>query len=110
MELPFTSLSEVGSLMTAYVVTCHKMQGGEAPTVVIICHDSHKSMLYRKWLYTAITRASQRCILLYTPTALRVALSKQNIKGKTLREKMESFNAIIGRVNVTRPAAGTVKD
>lgn len=103
MEIPFTTLSEVGSLMTAYVVTCHKMQGGEAPTVVIICHDSHKAMLYREWLYTAITRASQRCILLYTPTALRVALNKQSIKGKTLREKIASFNEIIGRVDVTLP-------
>lgn len=93
-ELMFSSLSEVGSLMTAYVVTCHKMQGGEAPTIIIICHDVHKQMLYREWLYTAITRASQRCILLYTPMALRTALIKQNIKGTTLAQKVESFNLL----------------
>lgn len=91
-ELPFQSLSEVSSLMTAYVVTCHKMQGGESPVIIIICHDAHRQMLYREWLYTAITRASQKCILLYSQTALRSAINKQNIKGRTLAEKIQSFN------------------
>lgn len=94
-EIPFATLSEVGSLMTAYVVTCHKMQGGESPVIIIICHDSHKHMLYREWLYTAVTRASEKCILLYTNTALRTALNKQNIKGSTLKEKVASFNQAI---------------
>lgn len=93
-DIPFSTLSEVGSLMMAYVVTCHKMQGGESPTIIIICHDAHKQMLYREWLYTAITRASDKCILLYTPLALRTALNKQNIKGTTLKQKIESFNLL----------------
>lgn len=109
-EIPFTTLAEVGSLMTAYVVTCHKMQGGEAPVVVIICHDSHKSMLYREWLYTAITRASEKCILLYTETALRVALNKQKIAGRTLREKVKAFNDIVGYVNVTLPESESTRN
>lgn len=91
-QIPFQSLSEVGSLMTAYVMTCHKLQGGEAPVIIIILHDAHKAMLYREWLYTAITRASQKCILLYTPTALRTALNKQSIKGSSLTEKVAAFN------------------
>lgn len=90
-EIDFRSLSEVGSLMTSYVVTCHKMQGGEAPVIIILVHDAIKHMLDREWLYTAITRASQKCILLYTPTALRTSINKQNIKGSTLKEKIESF-------------------
>lgn len=92
-EIKFSTLSEVGSLMTAYVVTCHKMQGGEAPVIFILCHDSHASMLYREWLYTAITRASQRCVLLFTDRALNACLRKQKIKGKNLAEKVESFRA-----------------
>lgn len=92
-EIPFASLSEVASLMTAYVVTCHKMQGGESPTVVVICHDAHRAMLYREWLYTAVTRASGMCILLYSQTALKAALNKQKMPGKTLKEKVLAFNA-----------------
>jgi len=93
-EISFATLAEVASLMTAYVVTCHKMQGGESPVVIIILHDSHKSMHYREWLYTAITRASQTCILLYTDQALRTALAKQRITGSTLQQKVAAFNRL----------------
>lgn len=101
-EIPFSTLAEVASLMTAYVVTCHKMQGGEAPFIVIICHQSHKRMLFREWLYTAITRGSQRVVVLYTPQGLASALNKQNIKGSTLAQKVEAFQAL-----VTKGIAGT---
>lgn len=94
-EIAFSTLAEVGSLMTAYASTCHKLQGGEAPVIIVILHDAHKAMLFREWLYTAVTRASEKCIILYTPDALRVALSKQSIKGATLQEKIRSFNALM---------------
>lgn len=95
-EIPFGTLAEVGSLMTAYVVTCHKMQGGECPVVVIILHESHRAMLYREWLYTAVTRASEKCILLFKEDALRTALNKQKMPGKTLKQKILSFNEMQG--------------
>ncbi len=93
-EVAFSSLSEVESLQIAYVVTCHKMQGGEAPVVIIICHQSHRQMLYREWLYTAITRAQNHVVLLYTPMALRTALNRQKVKGKDLQAKIASFNEL----------------
>lgn len=108
-EIPFATLAEVGTLMTAYVVTCHKMQGGEAPTIVIIVHDSHKAMLYREWLYTAITRASEKCILIYTESALRIALNKQSIKGRTLKEKVASFNSLLSGGDSFDALARTIK-
>lgn len=88
----FTTLAEVSTLMTAYVVTCHKMQGGEVPFVVVICHQSHKRMLTREWLYTAVTRGSEKVVVLYTQQGMAAALGKQTIKGKNLQEKVESFN------------------
>ena len=93
IEVPFGSLSEVGSLMIAYVVTCHKMQGGESPVVIIICHGAHRAMLYREWLYTAVTRASEKCILLYSEDALKSTLNKQKMPGSTLKQKVMAFNA-----------------
>lgn len=93
-EIVFDSLSEVGSLMTAYVVTCHKMQGGESPLCATIIHQSHKSMLYREWGYTADTRASGRQIFFYTDMGLRVMLNKQKIVGKTLKEKVRYFQML----------------
>lgn len=95
-SIPFATLSEVESLSMAYVVTCHKMQGGESPHVFTILHTAHKglALISREWLYTAWTRASEKSILLYTPFALRTALNRQKIQGSTLAEKVKSFQKI----------------
>lgn len=108
-EVNFATLSEVASLMIAYAATCHKMQGAECPTIVILIHDVHKASLYREWLYTAVTRASGLCILMYTKDALRATLGKQTVKGKNLQEKIESF-ASLAKVNtLTGRAAVGIK-
>src|SRR3546814_4167122 len=67
------------------------MQGGEAPLVFVIVHLSHKRMLTREWFYTGVTRASQRCVVLYTRDGVGNAIGKQAIKGKTLEDKIRSF-------------------
>lgn len=93
-EVVFETQAEVESLQIAYAVTCHKMQGSEAPIVIIILHHAHRRMLNREWLYTAITRAQERCIILYTPLALQTALKNQEVKGRNLKEKVENFNKL----------------
>lgn len=90
----FTTFAEVASLQLAYVITCHKSQGGEYPMVIILLHDANKSMLYREWLYTAVTRASERVLLVYNDNAIAGALRKQKIKGATLKEKAKKFIAL----------------
>jgi len=90
----FSSYSEVISLDIAYVATCHKMQGGQAPLVIVIVHQAHKMLLSkigREWLYTAITRAEERCVVFYTDMGLRTVLGNQSIKGKDLATKIERF-------------------
>lgn len=93
-EIAFSSKSQVASLMLAYVATCHKMQGGEAPLVFVIVHQTHKRPLNREWLYTAITRASGRCVIFYTKQGVGFSLGKQNIKGVTLEQKVQTFIAL----------------
>lgn len=93
-SLPFDSKSEVASLQLAYAATCHKMQGGECPIVFVIIHQTHKRPLCREWAYTALTRASQRCVFLMTRQGMGFALGKQNIKGTTLKQKIASFAAL----------------
>lgn len=104
-EIAFDSKSRVASLMLAYVATCHKMQGGEAPVVFVIVHQSNKRPLNREWFYTAITRASQRCIVLYTRQGIGFALGKQSIKGTTLSQKVRAFQEL-QRIGI---AGATVK-
>lgn len=92
--ISFASQSQVASLMLAYAATCHKLQGGEAPLVFVICHQQNKRPLNREWLYTAITRGSHRVVLLQTKQGVGFAISKQSVKGQTLAAKIASFAAL----------------
>lgn len=92
--ISFGSKSQIASLMLAYVATCHKMQGGECPLVFVICHQAHKRGLNREWLYTAITRGSQRVVLLQTRQGVSFGVGKQTIKGQTLNQKIKSFQEL----------------
>lgn len=56
-------------LKFGYAITCHKAQGSEWEHVFVSCH-SHMEELsagYFRWLYTAITRTSNRLYLLGAP-------------------------------------------
>jgi len=47
-----------------YAITVHKSQGSEWPCVIVLLDPSAHSVCDRSWLYTAISRAKMRCILM----------------------------------------------
>ena len=51
-------------LQPAYAITSHRAQGSEWPSVVVVVSQSHYMMLQRNLLYTALTRARQRAVLI----------------------------------------------
>jgi exodeoxyribonuclease V alpha subunit len=53
-----------------YANTTHKAQGSEYDTVVFICHSSHKWMLTRRQVYTALSRAKKQLIIIGEREAL----------------------------------------
>ena len=61
-------------LSLAYACTVHKSQGSEYPIVVIPVTLSHYIMLQRNLLYTAVTRAKQRIVLVGTKKAVMTAV------------------------------------
>lgn len=90
-EFTFNTAGQFRRLSMAYVITCHKSQGGEYPTVIILCHSSQHRLLSREWFYTAVTRAQQRVLVVYNSKGIMGALNTQRIKGRTLEEKIKSF-------------------
>jgi exodeoxyribonuclease V alpha subunit len=71
-EVTYTR-DQARDLTTAWAVTVHKAQGGEWPVVVLVCDPSHRAMLWRNLVYTAITRAQQALIVVGRTEALRMA-------------------------------------
>ena len=60
-------------LTAAWAITVHKSQGGEWPVVVLVVDGSHRVMLWRNLVYTAITRAQKALIVVGQSDALRRA-------------------------------------
>jgi exodeoxyribonuclease V alpha subunit len=56
-------LEQAGDLQPAWCLTVHKSQGGEWPVVVVVLDPSHRVMLWRELVYTAITRAREGLLL-----------------------------------------------
>lgn len=51
-------------LKLAYAITCHRFQGSESRIVIIPIHKSQGHMIMqRPWLYTAVSRAREVCII-----------------------------------------------
>ena len=64
-------------LRLAYTITIHKSQGSEWDTVVLPISKVFSSMLYRNLLYTAISRAKQRVVIVGDPDALTTAIRRE---------------------------------
>ena len=58
-----------------FAISIHKSQGGEFEFVIIPIIKNYNRMLYRKLVYTGITRAKKKLVLLGDPEALQIAAS-----------------------------------
>jgi len=75
-----------------YALSCHKSQGSEWPVVIVVIDEypGAKMVCSREWLYTAISRAKQRCVLAGNKSTADLMCKKVSIdKRKTfLRERI----------------------
>lgn len=70
------------TLDLSYCLTGHKMQGSSCKNVIVVMNQSHYVMLKRSWLYTAVTRASERCYILTDSPSLGQAIKNNPIEEK----------------------------
>lgn len=66
--------NELNELTLAYASSIHKSQGSEYKVVIIPLSTSHYIMLQRNLLYTAITRAKEKVIIIGSKRALTTAV------------------------------------
>ncbi|MDD3452821.1 MAG: ATP-dependent RecD-like DNA helicase [Bacilli bacterium] len=61
-----------------YVISIHKSQGSEFDfTIIPICHN-YSRMLYKKLIYTGITRAKKKLVLIGQPDAFLKSINNNN--------------------------------
>jgi len=63
-------------LRLAYCVTVHKMQGSEAPVIIISVHTCFGGFFNREIIYTALSRAQDICITVGEFHALEAATGR----------------------------------
>ena len=75
-----------------YAISVHKSQGSEFEIVVMPIVKEYRIMLYKKLVYTAITRAKKSLILLGDPLSFSKAVYNKGNKERNtlLKERLES--------------------
>ena len=77
-----------------FIISIHKSQGSEFDMVVIPISKSYQRMLYRKLIYTGVTRAKKKLILLGEAESFVEAVNKNDelVRDTTLKEKLIMMN------------------
>ena len=81
---------EFNKFKHGYIISIHKSQGSEFELVIIPVSSSYKRMLYKKLIYTAITRAKKRLIIIGEPNAFIYGVRNNNeiVRKTNLLEKL----------------------
>lgn len=70
-------IDSLHQLSLAYAISISKAQGSEYRSVVICITSDHSALLSRNLVYTAVTRATEHCVLLQEDTAMEQAVANE---------------------------------
>ncbi len=99
LERPAMTLPDV---VSAYAVTVHKSQGSEYGTVVVVLPPPTSPLATRELLYTAITRARRRVVVVGSEAAVRAAVARPSVRMSGLAEGLAGA---IGALPASPPAS-----
>jgi exodeoxyribonuclease V alpha subunit len=80
--------NQLGAADTVYAMTVHKSQGSQFRTAAVIVPPASSRILTRELLYTAVTRARDRLIVVGTEDALRAAVARPAARASGLRGRL----------------------
>lgn len=76
-ELVEYQVSELENIRLGYAISIHKSQGSEFDIVIIPFDSAYSRMLYRKLIYTGVTRAKKTLMLVGERESFEYAVSNQ---------------------------------
>ena len=90
-EVTFTA-ANFNKFRLAYAISIHKAQGSEFDVVVMPLVQSYRKMLYRKLVYTGITRSKKMLYLIGDKVALKQAVhnTSSDIRRTTIQDFLEN--------------------
>jgi exodeoxyribonuclease V alpha subunit len=92
-ELAEFSPTRLGAVDTVYAMTVHKSQGSQFDTAAVLLPDAGSPMLTRELLYTAVTRARERLILVGDEAAVRAAVARPVARASGLARRLSAFES-----------------
>ncbi len=79
----FYNFDDLNDISLAYALSVHKAQGSEYQNVYFIFDKSQRHMLYKKLIYTAITRAKKKLVIIGDKNIFVEAINKDIKDRKT---------------------------
>jgi exodeoxyribonuclease V alpha subunit len=82
------SPARIGAVATAFAITAHRAQGSEFEDVAVLLPGPTSRILTRELLYTALTRARQRVLVVSSREALEVAIARPVARASGLARRL----------------------
>jgi exodeoxyribonuclease V alpha subunit len=89
-EFVTVSPSRLAAVETAFAMTAHRAQGSEFDEVVVLLPPASSRILTRELLYTAVTRAKRRVVLVGTEESVRAAVRRPIARASGLTARLWS--------------------
>jgi exodeoxyribonuclease V alpha subunit len=80
--------TRLAAVETVYAMTIHKSQGSQFDTAAVLLPDPNSRILTRELLYTAVTRARGRLLVVGTEEMVRAAVARPVARATGLRERL----------------------
>lgn len=82
--------AHIKNTLLAYAISIHSCQGSQAKAVIVVIDRSHVRMLSRNLLYTSVSRAQERLILIGDEAAIQEGLrvQEEKIRDTELKEML----------------------
>jgi exodeoxyribonuclease V alpha subunit len=82
--------ARLGAIETVHAMTIHKSQGSQFGTAAVLLPPPDSPLLTRELLYTGVTRARSRLLLVASEEAIRAAVARPVARASGLRERLWS--------------------
>jgi len=87
-EVLTVSPARLEAVETLYAMTIHKAQGSQVGTAAVLLPARESRILTRELLYTAVTRAQERLVLVGLEATIREAVARPVARASGLRDRL----------------------